>query len=274
VTTKGVVIDSVTNLYSDASRDVELISQSILGTELTILESRDGWYYVEMPDRYRGWIEASHVGLYAPGDTPYASKGQVAQICNLFVFLYHQPRASVRPPTHRITLGTRLEVVEPHDRWLKVALPDGAERWIQNGDVTISAADATATKGSVADVIATAKRFLGLPYLWGGTTPLGIDCSGFVQIAYHLHGASLLRDSSIQFTQPDLEIVDKQDLQAGDLVFFGETRITHVGMYIGDGEFIHATTHLRPIVQISRLDELHWVERYQGARKVSHLLQD
>jgi cell wall-associated NlpC family hydrolase len=140
--------------------------------------------------------------------------------------------------------------------------------------VTLSVADAATPKGSITDVIAIAKRFLGLPYLWGGTTPLGIDCSGFVQLAYGLHGASLLRDSSIQFTQPDLETVDKQDLQAGDLVFFGEARITHVGMYIGDGEFIHATTYLRPIVQISRLDEPRWVELYQGTRRVSHLLQD
>jgi len=116
-------------------------------------------------------------------------------------------------------------------------------------------------------VIATAKRFLELPYMWGGTTPLGIDCSGFVQLCYHLHGVFLLRDASIQYTQTGLLPIEQDDLEPGDLIFFGRTSITHVGLYMGDGEFIHATSHLRPVVQIARLEEAHWTELYWGARR-------
>lgn len=96
---------------------------------------------------------------------------------------------------------------------------------------------------------------------------MGIDCSGFVQLVYHLNGVDLLRDADIQYTQPGLQPVARDALQPGDLLFFGERAITHVGMYIGEDEFIHATTHERPVVQISRLDEQHWVALYQGARR-------
>ncbi|RPI49047.1 MAG: NlpC/P60 family protein, partial [Chloroflexi bacterium] len=140
-------------------------------------------------------------------------------------------------------------------------------RWIQKGDVSIKPAGTPRPRGSQQDLVDLAKRFLGLPYLWGGNTALGIDCSGLVQLVYHLNGVELLRDADIQYTQPGLEPVAREDLQTGDLIFFGQSSITHVGLYIGNGQFIHATTHLHPVVQISSLDEPHWTELFQGARR-------
>ena len=97
---------------------------------------------------------------------------------------------------------------------------------------------------------------------------MGIDCSGLVQLAYRLHGVQLLRDSRIQYTDPRLAPVEREDLQAGDLVFFGRERITHVGLCLGAPHFIHATSWRVPVVQISSLEEPHWTELYQGARRV------
>jgi cell wall-associated NlpC family hydrolase len=264
---QGVVIDSIANLYSKPNKAADLVTQAILGTDLSIEQSKDGWHYVRMPDEYQGWIEPSHVRLYVKGEAPYASAGLVTEIQNLFAFLYHEPSVSTRAPVLQVTLGARLEVARQHESWVEVALPDGPVRWVQKGDVTLSAADARRPRGSTQQVIHTAKRFLGLPYLWGGTTPLGIDCSAFVQLVYRLNGVHLLRDADIQYTQPGLAHVGRKDLQAGDLLFFGQERITHVGMDIGDGEFIHATTHRLPVVQISRLEEAHWTGRYRGARR-------
>ncbi|MBC7264121.1 MAG: C40 family peptidase [Chloroflexi bacterium] len=265
--TKGVVVGSVVNLYSQPSKAVDVVTQATLGTELSIWESRDGWYYVRMPDQYQGWIEASQVRVYAEGERSYASAGQVAEVRNLLAFLYHEPDVTAHAPALQVTIGTRMEVVEDRGDWVTVVLPDRAVRWIQKGDVTIAPADAPKPRGSGLDLVETAKRFLGLPYQWGGCTPLGIDCSGFVQLVYRLNGISLLRDADIQYTQPNLQPVARENLQPGDLVFFGQGRVSHVGMYIGNGEFIHATTHERPIVQISRLDEPYWVSLYQGARR-------
>lgn len=265
--TKSVVTTSVANLYREPSDAVELVTQAILGTDLSIHEGQDGWFHVQTPDQYTGWIQASQFRNYAPGERPYASASQVVEINSLLAFLYYMPRASTRAPALQVSIGTRLEVVTEGDGWYQVVLPDDSERWVQKGDLVDHTAAGHRSRGNIDAVIATARRFLGLPYLWGGTTPLGIDCSGFVQLVYHLHGVQLLRDSRIQFTQPDLEVVERQDLQAGDLVFFGQEQITHVGLCIGGGFFIHSTTHRQPIVQISPLDEQHWIDLYQGARR-------
>lgn len=264
---KGVVIESVVNLYREPSQAVDVVTQAILGTELAIGERREGWYHVRLPDQYQGWIQAVYVRVYVQGEAPYPATAQVAQVNNLFAFIYHEPDVTAHAPALRATIGAQLELLEEREDWLRVRLPDQAERWVQRGDVTLYPAGSPRPRGSAADLVATARRFLGLPYLWGGTTPLGIDCSGYVQLVYQLNGVALLRDANIQYTQPGLLAVNRPELQAGDLVFFGQSSITHVGLYIGGGEFIHATTHQRPIVQISRLDEPHWSALYQGAKR-------
>ena len=185
----------------------------------------------------------------------------------MLAFLHRRPDDTSRAPALQVTIGARLEVTEEHDERVRVILPDDRALWMRRNDVVIKEADSPRPQSTVQQVLETAKRFLGLPYMWGGTTPLGIDCSGFVQIAYYLHGVSLLRDSSIQYTQPGLLPVEREELKPGDLVFFGRKAITHVGMILGNGEFIHATTHLRSVVQISRLDEAHWTELYWGAKR-------
>lgn len=119
----------------------------------------------------------------------------------------------------------------------------------------------------VSRLINTAKKYIGVPYKWGGTTPKGFDCSGFVQYVYNAHGITIPRTSSTQYYELKHK-VSKSDLQPGDLVFFNTSGkgVSHVGMYIGDGQFIHSASS-KGIV-IADLFTNYWMNLYLGARRV------
>jgi hypothetical protein len=123
-------------------------------------------------------------------------------------------------------------------------------------------------KGNLRDeLVKTAKRFIGIPYLWGGTTAKnGFDCSGLTMVSYRLNGLNLPRVSRSQFKAG--KWVSKKNLQPGDLVFFatkGGTRVTHVGMYVGDGNFIHAPRTGKN-VRIEKLSNTFFAKTYMGGR--------
>lgn len=118
----------------------------------------------------------------------------------------------------------------------------------------------------VSKIINTSKNYIGVPYLWGGTTPDGFDCSGFVQYVFNAHGITIPRTSREQYNFGTK--VSKSELQPGDLVFFNTSGkgVSHVGLYIGDGKFIHSAAS-KGIV-IAELFSNYWMNLYLGARRV------
>jgi peptidoglycan DL-endopeptidase CwlO len=124
----------------------------------------------------------------------------------------------------------------------------------------------TAASKQVKGVLDTAKRYLGVPYVFGGTTPKGFDCSGFTQYVYKQQGHQLPRMADQQYLSG--KQVTYNDLQPGDLVFFTTYAkgASHEGIYMGEGKFIHASSSRG--VMISKLAEQYWHTRYIGARRV------
>ena len=95
---QSVVLKNVANLFGEPGSGGELVTQAIIGTSLTIEERTGGWYYVQLPDRYRAWIEADQIREYAQGEAPYASAGKVAEVQELLAFLHQRPDDTSRGP--------------------------------------------------------------------------------------------------------------------------------------------------------------------------------
>jgi cell wall-associated NlpC family hydrolase len=271
----AVVINAVENMHSRSTASSDVVSQALLGNNVRILKKErnaDGedWYQVETPDTYKGWVVSSALRFLKPGEKPYASSGRIFVVTALLANTYREPDVTKHKPAKVAPISCVLEVVgESGERWLEVNLPCGTKVWIQRGDGDVREAPLVWPRTSPEDMVVLSKRFIGLPYFWGGTSPLGFDCSGFVQLIYKMGGSPILRDADIQFEGSGLVEVAAGGEAAGDLVFFGsaKNKIGHVGMMIDAEYFINATTHEKPVVRIDRLKDAYWQKIYQGARR-------
>jgi hypothetical protein len=146
--------------------------------------------------------------------------------------------------------------------WLEVTLPDGSRAWAPRTALLMGSRNPLDSEG----VLGIARRFLGTPYRWGGMTPNGVDCSGYVQEVFELAGYALprLADDQYNATVP----VETADAKAGDLVFFSTylPGPSHVGIYLGEGRFLHASSS-RGVIE-ARLDEEYFATRYLGLRRI------
>ena len=265
----AVVVEPVANMYSAPSQDADVVSQAIFGASVVLVEEKGAWAKVRTADDYSGWMLLAALRRYGADDHAYASTGTVAQVENPFANVYREPNVTKHQPVLTLPFAARLEVVaEPENdggRWVEVRLPDGRTAWIQRGDVNLNPRPL-----SVKETIELAKRFLGLTYLWGGTSSFGFDCSGFTQMLVRRRGIVMPRDADVQAAWAGVEPVKRSKLQAGDLLFFGESpqKITHTGMYIGHGKFIHDSTHEHPGVQVSRLADQPWTHLLVACRRL------
>jgi len=270
----AVVIKIVENMYSASNDTVDVVSQALLGTNVKLLTSEknakgEEWFRIETPDTYQGWMIGTSLRPIGEGRKAYASEGNVFEVTSLLANIYGTDDVTERKPLTVAPIGAVLEIGNCGERWCEVTLPCGTMAWVQKGDGEIRDAAAPRKKLLPDETVALAKRFLGLPYLWSGVTPYGLDCSGYAQLLYRLSGIDILRDAAIQMTKSGLVEVPAGQEGARDLIFFGRAKdkITHVGMMISAEEFIHATTYEKPVVQISRLKDPHWQAIYQGARR-------
>ena len=221
-------------LRKTASDTAEMVSQVLLGETMEILESVERWHRVICDfDGYEGWVSVAQVVEFS-SESAYK--------------LWHENAERRRSPfyTYRISRGNTYLIVPTGApiifNGFDVELPDG--RW----DVVI-----TPYQLKEHAIMDTAMEFLGVPYLWGGRTDAGIDCSGYIQMVYSLHKYNLPRDASQQFKAAPLIEGGLKQANYGDVVYFhgkdGKS-ITHVGFYLGEGNLMHASGN----VQIQTID--------------------
>ena len=257
----------VADMHSTPSEDSDVVSQAILSSNVVALEVNGDWAKVRTDDQYTGWIPLADL-VARTSATGYSGKGRMAQVTSMFAHIYRETDVTKHKPLLTAPFESRLAVIDEMNgdaRWLKVQLPDGAVGFVQRGDVTLSP-----KRLSIPESIDLAKHFLGLPYTWGGSSSYGYDCSGFTQMLVRSRGIIMPRDANLQAAWTGVMTIKRDELKPGDLLFFGSSpeHITHTGMYIGNGEFIHATTHDHPVVQISRLDDQPWTRILVATRRV------
>jgi SH3-like domain-containing protein len=261
----AVVLQPVANMYSRPSADAEVVSQAIYGSNVGVVDMQNGWARIRTADEYSGWIP---LGSLVQGKA-YATAGRVAEVQSLFAHIYREASVTGHAPLLTVPFETRLEVVSDpveDSRWLQVRLPDDRAGWVQSGDVSFEQ-----HKLTIPETLAFARRFLGLPYTWGGTSSFGYDCSGFSQMLARQRGISMPRDAQPQADWEGVTRVErKEDLTPGDLLFFGSSakKITHTGIYLGDGKFINATTHEKPMVRIDDLSDPYWTGLLVAMRRL------
>ncbi len=270
---RGVVTQPVVNMYSRPTEDSDVVSQAIYASHLNVVEDQGEWIKVNTPDDYLGWMRATAVRRIGEADRVYGSSGRVGQVRSMFCHLYREPDVTKHAPLLTVPFETRLEIADDaasaarkrgEERWLQARLPDDRTAWVQRGDLVFDAKPLT-----IWQAIELAHRFMGLPYTWGGTSSFGYDCSGFMQMVMRSRGVEMPRDAGPQAEWIGVRPVARKRLRPGDLLYFGSSpkRITHTGMYIGRGRFIHATTYQHPVIQISRLRDQHWTKLLVAMRR-------
>lgn len=258
--TLGVVSISVANIRSQPRHSAELATQATMGMPLRILKKEGDWHLVQTPDQYISWMQ----GSFQPMDKGTYEQWQQAKkliYTNMYGFAYQDE--SLMNTVSDLVAGNVMALLgeSPTTFWVK--LPDGREAYVlkeeaEPFDVWVSQAETTEET-----VVNTALKLMGVPYLWGGTSSKAVDCSGFTKIVYFMNGKVLPRDASQQVFVGELidEHKNFDKLRPGDLLFFGKPatdstreRVTHVGMWIGNNEFIHAPG-LEAHVRISSVDQ-------------------
>jgi len=249
----GIVNLSVSNFRTKPDHDQEMGTQALLGTPLKVYKKEKGWYLVQTPDEYISWIDGD--GLYRVNYDSLIEWNISEKVIYTkdFGFSYSAPDENSERVSD-LVIGDLLKYLGEENGFYKVIFPDGKEAFIKSEDCKhfnewLSEANPTAE-----NILKTAKSFMGIPYLWGGTSVKGMDCSGFTKTVFYLNGIILPRDASQQVNIGEtIDTEDKlENLLPGDLLFFGrkgtetsKERISHVAIYIGDGDYIHASGRVR-----------------------------
>lgn len=248
----AIVTLSVCNIRSTSRHSAEMLTQSIMGTPVKVYHEEDGWYLVQTPDRYFGWVDGAGIAPKTNAELAEWKALKKVLYKQQYGFAYSGPEANSNVETD-LVLDNLLCVVDEAGEFYKMLLADGREAFVKKDECVDL--DIWYNKSVAAeDVLKTAGKFMGVPYLWGGTSAKMVDCSGFVKSAYYNHGVILQRDASQQTLYG--ELIDTQNgydtLEPGDLVFFGrkatadqKERVTHVGLCLGNQEFIHASGKVR-----------------------------
>ncbi len=249
----GIVYNSVVALRSEPRHAAEMVTQALLGTPVKVIKQRGDWRKVQLPDQYVGWVDGSLQPVSRERLDDYLALPKIIVTASHATAFEKPEHRSL--PVSDLVAGNILEVRSLAGTFYRVHYPDGREAFVLKADALPVDEWLTRIELTGESIVKYALKLLGVPYLWGGTSTKGLDCSGLTKQVYLMHGIVLPRDASQQVMQG--ELVDTGDdfsnARPGDLLFFVSRaddehpveRVTHVAIYLGDKRFIHASDHVR-----------------------------
>jgi len=261
----GTVETDGLRLRAKPNTDAEIMAHAMHGDHVVIIRRVDDWYLVDY-NLEIGYMSSDYISF----DDPKNIDLGYGEVNTSTVNMRTSPSSDGNLIT-QLTLGEKAYIIGFNSDWYKVQY-DGMTGYIRSDLLDLTQPPAGNSSGivqTIADkLISYASQYMGTPYVWGGTTPSGFDCSGFTKYCYKAFGVDLLRTAAQQMS--DGYKVTKDQLIPGDLVFFANTyasneAATHVGIYIGGGKFHHSASGG---VKITALSDAYYANRYVGARRV------
>ncbi|MFT4222935.1 NlpC/P60 family protein [Dysgonomonas sp.] len=255
--TSGVINLSVADIRTEGKFSAEMATQAILGTPIRVLQ-KDGWYRVQTPDGYIGWIQLSSFTPMTQEEITAWNKAPKIVFTDYFGFSYQAPDKNSQHVSD-LVLSNILKWEGEENGFYKVSYPDGRKAYIQKNQSMLYDDWRKSKEATGESFVIEAYKLMGIPYVWGGTSVKGMDCSGLTKTVLFMHGIILMRDASQQaYTGIPVDISNGyENLQVGDLMFFGKKaqgdkkeRVRHVAFYVGNKQFIHASGCIR----VSSLD--------------------
>ena len=238
---------SIATLRTEPKHSAEIATQGIMGAPVKVLEKRDDWYRVQMADDYIAYVPESSLAFKNDVQMKNWRKAKRYIVTAYDSRLVTEPHGD--ETVSDLVMGNIVEFKSTQGNWYKVATPDGRTGWVDGAD--IAELSQWSQQGfSAAQIEKTARRMMGSSYLWGGTSTKVTDCSGLSKVAYLSNGIILQRDASQQALTGKImkKGTDWRQYETGDLLFFGNEktgRVTHVGIYLRDGKYIHCSGQVK-----------------------------
>ncbi len=249
----GIVNLSVANIRTAHENSAEMATQALMGTPVKIYKKFHGWFLAQTPDNYIGWIDNDGVQLMDDNEFTDWRNSKKAIVTVSYGFSRTSPDEKSLPVSD-IVEGDIFKFLSEDGNYFKVEYPDKRIAFISSDKIQGYAEWLSSREITSKNILSTAESFMGIPYLWGGTSAKAFDCSGFTKTVYYLNGVMLPRDASQQVHTGEIVNTENgfENLQTGDLLFFGRKatdstseKVTHVALYIGNMEFIHASGRVR-----------------------------